>query len=264
MDDHTVDDDELLVELERHDDATGAVGNSKGRGAAHAVLERHARDGTPAQRAATALDANLKVTAVLFVGARRDLPMLVRTPRPVRSADVAGAKERGLSLADWGVLGVVAEGSTHGWTVVRTLAPDGPLGRVWSVSRPIVYRSLDALAALGYIEKYGEERGSGPARTMVRATRAGRSALTRWLARPSRHVRDARSELLLKLALLDRRGQSPRELLERQLAAYEPVFAAVLKPRDGDRGFESQLTLWRREQALAVRRFLRKAAAQVR
>jgi len=176
---------------------------------------------------------------------------------------VTPSNARDLSLADWAVLGVVAEGPTHGWTVVRALATDGPLGRVWSVSRPVVYRSLDALVAMGYVEKYGEARGSGPARTMVRATRLGRAALTRWLGRPALHVRDARSELLLKLALLDRRGGSTRALLERQLAAYEPVFAAVLKqPNGSGAGFESQLAMWRREQALAVRRFLRKAATQ--
>jgi len=35
-----------------------------------------------------------------------------------------------LSIADWVVLGVVAEAPTHGWPVVRALRADGPIGRV--------------------------------------------------------------------------------------------------------------------------------------
>jgi DNA-binding PadR family transcriptional regulator len=162
-----------------------------------------------------------------------------------------------LSLSDWVVLGVVAETPTHGWPVVRELAADGAIGRVWTVSRPLVYRSLATLLAEGLIEEYGEAAGvRGPQRTIVRATRRGKAALRRWLEQPVDHMRDVRSELLVKLALLARAGRPSDTLIERQLERLEPVFAAVVRRPKGT-GFDSVLATWRREQALAVRRFLR-------
>jgi DNA-binding PadR family transcriptional regulator len=167
-----------------------------------------------------------------------------------------------LSLSDWVVLGVVAERPTHGWPVVRALAPDGEVGRVWTVSRPLVYRSLATLLADGFVEECGETEGvRGPQRTIVRATRRGRAALHRWLDEPVDHVREVRSELLVKLALLERAGRPSAPLLARQRERLEPVFAAVTTKRSGD-GFESVLASWRREQALAVQRFLRSQGAQ--
>jgi DNA-binding PadR family transcriptional regulator len=162
-----------------------------------------------------------------------------------------------LSIADWVVLGLVAEGPTHGWPIVRALRADGPVGRVWTVPRPIVYRSLATLTELGYIEECGEEtKSKGPQRTIVRATRRGRAARKRWLETPVEHVRDVRAEFLVKLAILARAGQSSRVLVERQIEHLDPLVRAV-STRDASDGFDLVLTRWRREQALAVDRFLR-------
>jgi DNA-binding PadR family transcriptional regulator len=163
-----------------------------------------------------------------------------------------------LSLSDWAVLGVVTDvGPTHGWTVVRELAGDGPLGQIWTVTRPLVYRSLATLLDAGLIETCGEEPGrGGPRRTIVRPTRAGRAVLRRWLAAPVDHVRDVRTALLLKVAFLVRAGEPATGLVRRQLDALAPVFESVHArvPRDG--GVEAVLVRWRREQTLAVQRFL--------
>jgi DNA-binding PadR family transcriptional regulator len=162
-----------------------------------------------------------------------------------------------LSLADWVVLGLVAEGPTHGWPIVRALRADGPVGRVWTVPRPIVYRSLATLTEHAYIEERGETTASrGPQRTIVRVTRRGRNALRRWLDTPVEHVRDVRTELVVKLALLARSGADPRRLVEHQIAHLAPVVNAVSTRPNGD-GFDLVLARWRREQALAVDRFLR-------
>jgi DNA-binding PadR family transcriptional regulator len=140
---------------------------------------------------------------------------------------------------------------------VRELAPDGEIGRIWTVSRPLVYRSIATLLAAGLLEECGEEiGGSGPTRSVVRVTRRGRDALRRWLDEPVDHVREVRSELLVKLALLARAGRPHDRLIERQLERLAPVFAAVT-PRPRGEGFEGVLATWRREQALAVQRFLR-------
>src|SRR4029077_11725864 len=99
----------------------------------------------------------------------------------------------------------------------------------------------------------------GPQRTIVRATRSGHATLRRWLAAPVAHVRDVRTEFLLKLAVLDRAGRSPQELIERQVEELEPLLRAVTQRPSGE-GFDLVLARWRREQALAVERFLRSSA----
>jgi DNA-binding PadR family transcriptional regulator len=170
------------------------------------------------------------------------------------------ASNPSLSLSDWVVLGVVAEAPTHGWPVVRELASDGAIGQIWTVSRPLVYRSMTTLLAAGFIEESGSVEGlRGPQRTIMRATRRGRAALRRWLDEPVDHVREVRSALLVKLALNARAKRSSQVLVERQIERLEPVFAAVTRKRSAG-GFESVLATWRREQAIAVQRFLRSQA----
>jgi DNA-binding PadR family transcriptional regulator len=162
-----------------------------------------------------------------------------------------------LSIADWVVLGVVAEGPTHGWPVVRALRADGPIGRVWTVPRPIVYRSLATLTEKGYLEPCGETTESrGPQRTIVRLTRRGRAGLRQWLETPVEHVRDVRTELLVKLALLARAGRPSQPLVQRQIEHLAPVMRAISTRPTGE-GFDLVLARWRREQAVAVDRFLR-------
>ena len=162
-----------------------------------------------------------------------------------------------MSRSDWAVLAVVSEGPTHGWPIVRELSADGGLGRVWTVARAVVYRSLSTLEADGFVEACGEAPGArGPQRTIMRVTRSGRGALGRWLDTPVEHVRDVRTELLLKLAVLDRAGRPTQNLITRQLEQLGPVIAAV-SGRPAGAGFDRVLARWRREQALAVARFLR-------
>jgi DNA-binding PadR family transcriptional regulator len=173
----------------------------------------------------------------------------VATPRPE------------LSFADWVVLGLVAEGPTHGWPIVLALRADGAMGRVWTVPRPVVYRSLTTLTDRGYIEEFGAAPVSrGPQRTIVRATRRGRSALRRWLETPVEHIREVRTEFLVKLALLARVERPSRRLLERQIEHLAPVIRAVSTRPTGE-GFDLVLNRWRREQAIAVDRFLRSLLA---
>src|SRR6478672_10306747 len=107
-----------------------------------------------------------------------------------------------LLLGEWACLGILYEGPAHGFAIASRLKPEGDVGRVWSLSRPLTYRSLDQLAVRGHIHPIGEEPGiAGGNRTILAATRQGRAALRKWLATPVPHLRDLRSELLLKLIL---------------------------------------------------------------
>jgi DNA-binding PadR family transcriptional regulator len=162
-----------------------------------------------------------------------------------------------LSLAEWLVLGLVREEPTYGLVLVGLLARDGRLGQVWSVPKAVVYRALQRLEAVGLISTIGEERTShGPVRSLYQATPAGQAAAGAWLRTPVQHTRDVRSELMVKLALLDRSGTDPRELLEAQLAQLLPVAAALDDRLRATTGFEHTLVLWRHETMTATMRFL--------
>ena len=70
------------------------------------------------------------------------------------------------------------------------------------------------------------------------------------------HIREVRSHLLLKLALLDRAGGDPSGLLERQKAALEPIADAIRAERPGPRSFDATLLAWRRATTDATLNFL--------
>jgi DNA-binding PadR family transcriptional regulator len=170
-----------------------------------------------------------------------------------------------LSVTDWAVLGAVAQGTTHGFAVARRLGPDGDLGRVWTVHRPLVYRSLAGLESAALIQAVGAAAGqAGPRRTLVRATPAGRRRLRRWLDQPVGHVRDVRSQLLLKLALLDQAGRDPGPLVERQRALLVPMVASLQGQLRRADGFDAVVARWRLESARAVQRFLTSLSATTR
>lgn len=170
---------------------------------------------------------------------------------------MSGADDR--PLTEWAVLALVAEGRTHGFEVARVLAPDGAVGRVWTVRRPLVYRALDALARDGLVVEVGTEGGRGPTRRLVEVTTEGRRATRRWLDAPVAHVRDVRTAFLVKLALLDRTGRSRTRLVERQRRALAPTLDALRSSRSRTHaaGFDDVLLAWRRASAEAVDRFLR-------
>jgi hypothetical protein len=81
-------------------------------------------------------------------------------------------------------------------------------------------------------------------------------ALDCWLAEPVAHVRDARSELLVKLLLLDRAGRDPRGLLEAQAARIDPMLDGLRRKLAEAEGFEATLSRWRLSSAEALASFL--------
>lgn len=157
-----------------------------------------------------------------------------------------------LSITDYAVLGLLAERPTHGFAIAKELGPGNQVGRVVTVRRPLVYRSLDHLVDLGLAEPVHTEPGdAGPQRTVHRVTRRGRGQLNRWLSRPVVHVREMRIEFQLKLVLLERSGKSPLSLVEAQRSALEPTLIALETAATTD-----HLELWRRRNAIAAGEYL--------
>jgi len=146
---------------------------------------------------------------------------------------------------------VVSYRGITGGELESTLRPGGELGRVWSLSRALTYRSLDQLVDRGLVRAVGEEPGiAGGNRTVLAATRTGRAELRRWLATPVEHLRDLRSELLLKLVIAERCGVDVGDMLQRQRSIVADLAGALADDRD------DVVTLWRRENSEAALRVL--------
>jgi PadR family transcriptional regulator AphA len=159
------------------------------------------------------------------------------------------------SFAEHVCLVLVTQGVTHGWGLGTVLAPEGEIGRIWSLTRPLTYRAIEGLVEKGLVTRRGRSAGQGRERVLLAPTATGRRAATRWLDTPVQHLRDVRTELLVKLALRDRVGLDNQPLLAAQQVLFEPLIE-VLTSADGDHDL---VDLWRRESARAVRRFLDQA-----
>jgi len=159
------------------------------------------------------------------------------------------------SFAELVCLTLIIQGVAHGWALGTMLAPDGELGRIWTLSRPLTYRAIDGLADKGLASRRGQSSGHGRERVALGATAAGRRTATGWLDSPVQHLRDVRTELLVKLALRERAGLDNTELL----AAQQEVFAPTIDGLTSAAADDDLVDLWRRESARAVRRFLDQA-----
>jgi PadR family transcriptional regulator AphA len=159
-----------------------------------------------------------------------------------------------LSTTEYAVLGLLGEGPTHGFALARLLAPEGALGRILTVRRPLIYRALDRLVELEYAEPIHREPGdSGPQRIIHKITPAGRRRIGRWLKQPVSHIRQMRIEFQLKLAILQRHGRSSFDLIVAQREALRPTLTAL---DDGGADTTDHLELWRQHNAAAAAAYL--------
>jgi PadR family transcriptional regulator AphA len=163
-----------------------------------------------------------------------------------------------LSLAEHVCLALVSTGVDHGWAIGTELSRDHELGRVWTLSRPLTYRALEQLEAKRLVRRRPTRR-AGRERSLLSCTVAGTRVVGEWLDTPIEHLRDVRTELLLKLLLRRRAGLPTEPLLEAQRGAFRDQIDALALARPG----ADPVDLWRRESARAVRRFLDAALAPV-
>jgi PadR family transcriptional regulator AphA len=145
---------------------------------------------------------------------------------------------------------------THGFAIAARLKPSGDIGRVWSLSRALTYRSIEQLIGRGCVHTVGEEPGiAGGNRTILAATRSGRAQLRSWLHTPVEHLRDLRSELLLKLIIAELCGIDIDDMLDRQHAHIEELAEAMTSQSNGGTRVDV-VGLWREESSQAALRFL--------
>ena len=163
--------------------------------------------------------------------------------------------EHHLLLGEWACLGILHPAPTHGFAIAARLKPSGDVGRVWSLSRALTYRSLEQLTIRDYIRPVGEEPGiAGGNRTILAVTLTGRAQLRTWLSSPVVHLRDLRSELLLKLIIADLCTIDITHMLQAQRAHITDMAAVITDQID--RRPDDVVALWRSEASNAALRFL--------
>jgi tRNA-Thr(GGU) m(6)t(6)A37 methyltransferase TsaA len=150
------------------------------------------------------------------------------------------------SLPEWAALGLLCEQPAHGWAIAEELLPSGSIGEVYSCTRALTYRALGQLRESGLAEVRGTGPSeTGPARTTLGATRRGRSAFARWRGSPVAHVRDLRSELMLKLLFHDRARLDPARLLDLQASLLAHIERGLVQQLTSATSFARTLALWR-------------------
>jgi PadR family transcriptional regulator AphA len=155
------------------------------------------------------------------------------------------------TLAREVVLALVVAEPRHGWALQRELSPEGRIGRAWSLSRQLTYRAIDAVVADGLARRGTPRDGGGADRVVVTATARGKRHSLAWLDEPVTHLRDVRTELLVKLMLREQLGLDTDVFLAGQRRVFDPLIGRMLASAD-----TGVVATWRRENADAVRRFL--------
>src|SRR4051794_25699828 len=132
-----------------------------------------------------------------------------------------------VSFAEHVCLALIAEGVTHGWALGSLLAPDGEIGRIWSLSRPLTYRAVDGLADKKLITRRGQPTGRGRDRGALAPTNRGPQRPGLLLDSPLDHPPDGRTELLVQLGPPDPARPHPRAAPRKAASPAPP------RPRPG-------------------------------
>ncbi len=161
-----------------------------------------------------------------------------------------------LLLGEWACLGLLYQKPSHGFAIAARLKPGSDIGRIWSLTRPLTYRALEQLQIHGYVEEAGEEAGlAGGNRTLLTITKPGRAMFRTWINTPVVHLRDMRSELLLKLVLADECGIDIAAMLKTQRKNIKTLLRNIENSLDGN-DTNDTVHKWRREIAEATLRFI--------
>ena len=149
------------------------------------------------------------------------------------------------------VLALIVEQPRHGWAIQEELAPNGPIGRAWTLSRQLVYRAIDTLESDGLVKRARPKDGGGGDKVVISPTAKGKSHAQKWLDEPVAHLRDVRTELVVKIMLRERAGLPLKKFIALQREEFTPLIQAIENsPAD------TPVDMWRRESASAVKRYL--------
>lgn len=149
------------------------------------------------------------------------------------------------------VLALIVQQPRHGWAIHEELTPQGEIGRAWTLSRQLVYRAIDTLETDGLVKRAQPKDGGGGDKVIISPTAKGKARTKTWLDQPVAHLRDVRTELVVKMMLRERAGLPARTFLNAQQEAFAPLLQAIeTSPA------HTPVDMWRRESASAVKRYL--------
>jgi PadR family transcriptional regulator AphA len=149
------------------------------------------------------------------------------------------------------VLALVVHTPRHGWAIHEELAPKGDIGHAWTLSRQLVYRAIDTLVEDGLVKRATPKDGGGGDKVIISATALGKRVTTKWLDTPVTHLRDVRTELVLKVMLREKFELELLPFIDSQRKVFDPLIAAI----NADKS-DSPVNVWRKESANAVARYL--------
>ena len=161
------------------------------------------------------------------------------------------ASDPALDLPSEASLAIVSLGVEHGYRLAQHFEPASQVGEVLTLSRPVVYRALKTLESAGLVTATETTGGRGQLKRLLRCTPQGQRHAAEWLTSPVAHIRDMRTALLLKLVISDLHGLDSGTLVEHQREILQPIVGNLLAGDERD-----AVSLWRREQARSVMRFL--------
>jgi DNA-binding PadR family transcriptional regulator len=128
---------------------------------------------------------------------------------------------------EYAVLGLLMDGSKHGYELARRFAPETALGTICHLEMSMLYAILKKLEKLDYIEAELQAQGNRPPKRVFNLTGIGRAAFIEWVRSPVGRVRDIQPDFLTKLffaqqlgtddvgALIGRQIEICRQLVER-------------------------------------------------
>lgn len=148
-------------------------------------------------------------------------------------------------------LSFVRLGVNHGYPIAQEFDVDGSVGVVLTATRPVVYRELTMLESRGLVASKADRGTRGQAKKTLKLTATGNKALDNWLSKPVNHIRDMRTEFLVKVMMRQKLDMPIASFVSSQRDALADVTETLGRTND-----ESLVSLWRREQARAVVRFL--------
>ena len=149
------------------------------------------------------------------------------------------------------VLALIVHEPRHGWALQEVLSPRGEIGQAWTLSKQLVYRAIDSLVDAGLARRTAPKDGGGAERVTISATTSGRRHAMAWLDTPVEHLRDVRTELVVKVMLREQFELPISRFIQRQRQQFEPLIVAIETTQA-----KTPVHMWRRESASAVKRFL--------
>ena len=162
-----------------------------------------------------------------------------------------------ITLIEATCLALISQGSTHGYDIAKRFHPDGDIGEIFTQTNPVVYRALKSLEAAHLVKSTDALGVRKQLKFALSMTEEGGRVLNSWLNAPALHIRDLRTEFLVKLHLRELGGLKQRKFIALQRDALENVLSHLLANSS-----RSAVAIWRREQARAVARFLDELAGE--